>query len=49
MLKGSADKDFVICDPFVGSGSAAIASIKTGCKFLGCDISERPFRFLKKE
>jgi site-specific DNA-methyltransferase (adenine-specific) len=41
MLKGSAEKDFVVCDPFLGSGSAAIASIKAGCKFLGCDISTK--------
>lgn len=41
MLKGSADKDFVICDPFLGSGSAAIAAIKRKCKFLGCDISSK--------
>jgi site-specific DNA-methyltransferase (adenine-specific) len=25
----------------LGSGSSAIAAIKTGCKFLGCDISEK--------
>jgi len=41
MLKGSADKDYVVCDPFLGSGSAAIAAIKSGCKFLGCDISSK--------
>lgn len=40
MIMGSADKDFLVCDPFLGSGSAAIASIKKGCRFIGCDISE---------
>ncbi|OQX72352.1 MAG: hypothetical protein B6D61_13900 [Bacteroidetes bacterium 4484_249] len=40
MITGSADKDYLICDPFLGSGSAAIASIKKGCRFIGCDISE---------
>ena len=35
MLKGSAEKDFVVCDPFLGSGSSAIAAIKSNCKFLG--------------
>ena len=39
MLAGSAEKDFVVCDPFLGSGSSAIASIKRGCKFIGCDIA----------
>jgi len=48
MLKGSAEKDFVVCDPFLGSGSAAIASIKANCKFLGCDISEKSISFSKE-
>jgi site-specific DNA-methyltransferase (adenine-specific) len=39
MLAGSSEKDFVVCDPFLGSGSSAIASIKYGCRFIGCDIS----------
>src|SRR3989344_1876636 len=41
MLKGSAEKDFVVCDPFLGSGSSAIASIKAGCMFWGCDIADK--------
>ncbi len=40
MLASSANKDFVVCDPFLGSGSSAIASIKRNCRFIGCDISE---------
>jgi site-specific DNA-methyltransferase (adenine-specific) len=48
MLKGSAEKDFIVCDPFLGSGSAAIAAIKNGCKFLGCDISDKSVEFSKE-
>ena len=48
MLKGSAEKDFVVCDPFLGSGSSAIAAIKAKCKFLGCDISEKSLSFSKE-
>ncbi len=48
MLKGSAEKDFVVCDPFLGSGSSAIAAIKANCKFLGCDISEKSVVFSKE-
>ena len=40
MVKGSAEKGFVVCDPFLGSGSSMIAAIKHGCTFLGSDISE---------
>ncbi len=39
MIASSAEKDFVVCDPFLGSGSSAIASLKRGCKFIGCDIA----------
>ncbi|MBN9349971.1 MAG: site-specific DNA-methyltransferase [Chitinophagaceae bacterium] len=48
MMKGSADKDFVVCDPFLGSGSAAIAAIKSSCKFLGCDIADNALTFSKE-
>ena len=41
MIKGSTEGGFVVCDPFMGSGSAMIASIKNGCDFIGCDISEK--------
>jgi site-specific DNA-methyltransferase (adenine-specific) len=47
MLKGSAEKDFVVCDPFLGSGSAAIAAIKANCKFIGCDISDKSMEYSK--
>jgi len=39
MLEASALSGFTICDPFLGSGSSAIAAIKYNCNFLGCDIS----------
>lgn len=43
MLVGSInkDKETVVCDPFLGSGSAAIAALKKNCKFIGADIDEK--------
>lgn len=41
MIYASAEKDFVVCDPFLGSGSSAIAALKNNCKFIGCDISDK--------
>jgi site-specific DNA-methyltransferase (adenine-specific) len=41
MLEGSVDPGFVVCDPFTGSGSSAIAALRAGCSFLGADVSER--------
>ncbi len=32
---------FTVCDPFTGSGSSAIASIRQNCRFIGADIAER--------
>jgi len=41
MINASAEEGFTVCDPFLGSGSSAIAAIKNNCNFIGCDISER--------
>lgn len=41
MIYASADPGFVVCDPFMGSGSSAIAAIKNQCHFLGCDIATK--------
>lgn len=43
MLAASGSDNFVVCDPFLGSGSSAIAAIKAGCNFIGCDISNKAF------
>ena len=44
MINASAEKDFTVCDPFLGSASSAIAAMKNNCKFIGCDISEKAFK-----
>ena len=33
----SDGSDFLVCDPFLGSGSSAIAALRQGCAFIGCD------------
>lgn len=50
MLVGSIEpkKDFVVCDPFLGSGSAAIAALKKGCSFIGSDIDTKALEISKK-
>jgi site-specific DNA-methyltransferase (adenine-specific) len=35
-----ATSDTVICDPFLGSGSAAVAALRQGCSFVGGDVAE---------
>ncbi len=39
--KRPGDKAFTVCDPFVGSGSSAVAALKCGAQFLGADISRK--------
>lgn len=41
MIHASSEEGYTICDPFLGSGSSAIAAIKNNCNFLGCDISDK--------
>ncbi len=41
MIHASAEEGFTVCDPFLGSGSCAIAAIKNNCSFIGCDISDK--------
>ncbi|MEK4174777.1 site-specific DNA-methyltransferase [Aeribacillus sp. FSL K6-1305] len=43
MIYASAEEGFTVCDPFLGSGSSAIAAIKNNCRFLGCDIASNAF------
>lgn len=48
MLEGSVESRFVVCDPFVGSGSAAVAALKYGCTFVGADIAERAVELTRR-
>jgi len=41
MLVASSEPGYVVCDPFTGSGSSAIAALRHGCEFLGADIDAR--------
>jgi len=41
LLSASAEPGFMVCDPFVGSGSVAVAALRHGCHFVGADISAR--------
>ncbi len=39
MLAGSVEAGMLVCDPFCGSGSSALAALEAGCSFVGADIS----------
>jgi site-specific DNA-methyltransferase (adenine-specific) len=48
MIYASAKEGAVVCDPFLGSGSSAIASVINGCSFWGCDVSEEAVGLAKE-
>lgn len=48
MIYASAQEGSIICDPFMGSGSSAIAAIINNCNFLGCDTSQKAIDLSKK-
>ena len=37
--RGATDS-VTVCDPFLGSGSSAVAALRQGCSFVGSDIAE---------
>lgn len=41
MLAGSAEPGMRVCDPFVGSGSSAVAALRAGCEVVAADIERR--------
>ncbi len=44
IIEIASDKGDVIFDPFMGVASTAIAALKTGRKFYGCEINETYYR-----
>jgi len=42
-IQGSSDPGDLILDPFLGSGTTAVACVLTGRKFIGCEIDEAYF------
>ncbi len=48
MIYASAEEGFTVCDPFLGSGSSAIAAIKNKCNFIGCDISSKSLELVEE-
>ncbi len=41
MLAGSAAPGMTVCDPFVGSGSSAVAALLAGCAVVAADVDGR--------
>lgn len=41
-VRGFSPAGGTVCDPFLGSGTTAVASVMNGRSFVGCDVRDRP-------
>lgn len=44
----NASSSITVCDPFIGSGSSAVAALRQSCSFVGCDISDTAISITKR-
>lgn len=47
LIEQSSEYGDVVCDPFLGSGSTAVACLKTNRKFIGCDVWDEAIKVSK--
>lgn len=47
-IKCCSDKDDIILDPFMGSGTTALACLKRGCHYMGSEISKQQCEYAEK-
>ena len=48
LLKGVVDDDYLVIDPFCGSGQTGIAAAERNCRFIGYDISQSFCRLARR-
>lgn len=48
MVKNSSDKDNLILDPFMGSGTTGVACQELGRNFIGIEINEKYFKIAER-
>jgi len=48
LIKQSSEKNQIVVDPFMGSGSVGIAALATDRRFMGNDISEKSLKFVQE-
>ena len=48
MIENHTNKNDVVYDPFMGSGTTAIAALEVGRNYLGSEINEEYYNLCKK-
>lgn len=48
LIRGFSDPDAIVCDPFVGTGTSALAALMNGRRFVGNDIRENQLELTRK-
>ncbi len=47
LVRALAPDKGVLCDPFLGSGSSALAAVLENCNFVGCDLEDQYIKIAK--
>jgi site-specific DNA-methyltransferase (adenine-specific) len=48
MIHASVEPGMLVCDPFMGAGSSAVAALKNECNFVGCDSNKKAYKLAVK-
>ena len=49
LITNSSNKDDIVLDPFMGSGSTGIACLESGRKFIGCEIDKKYYDIAREQ
>ena len=48
LIEKITEQHWLVCDPFLGSGTTAVACLRTGRRFVGCDVDASAVQIARK-